>query len=76
MGEGQTFELYPHARIQRVDRVSGPPCLENHTNKGFFGNTDPDPLEYHNATKPDSMLGRNRHASKTAFRFGPMMARL
>ena len=58
-----------HARIQR--EAGGPDLLKNHKSIWFPSNTGPDPLKNHKATKPDSMLGRHRHASKTPF--GPMM---
>ena len=57
-----------------------PPPLKSNKNIGFLTNTGPDPLKNYKATKPDSMLGRHRHANETSFKWcftgGPMMARL
>ena len=56
-----------HVRIQRGDRGSGPP-LENHK-KGFFSNAGPDPLKIVKLPSQLSILGHNRHASETPFKW-------
>ena len=48
---------------------SDPPSLKNHKHKGFLSITGPDPLKNDKATKPDSMLGRHRHANETPFKY-------
>ena len=59
-------------------RGSGPP-LENHKNIGFFSNTGPDPLKIVKLPSQLSILGHNRHASETPFKWrfagGPKRAR-
>ena len=41
-----------HGRIQRWGQgVRTPPPQKNHKNIGFLGNTGPDPLKNHKATK-------------------------
>ena len=54
-----------HGWIQRGERGSGPP--EQSQNIGFLSKTGPDPLKNHKATKPDLVLGHQRHASETPF---------
>ena len=59
-------------------RGSGPP-FENHKNKRVFSNTGPDPLKIVKLPSQLSMLGHNRHASETPFKWpfagGPKRAR-
>ena len=50
--------LLHHVRIQRGDRVSGPP-LKNHQNIGFLCNTVPDPLKNHKASRPAFNVGQS-----------------
>ena len=61
--------------------TGGPDPLENHKNHDrFFSNTGPDPLKIVKLPSQLSILGNNRHASKTPFKWrfagGPKMARL
>ena len=57
------------------------PLLKNHKNIGFLGNTGPDPLTNHKATKPAFNIGsssaRQRNAILMAFRWranvGPLI---
>ena len=69
-----------HGRIQRGDRVSGPPPLTNHKKLGFLSNTGPDLLTNHKLPSQHSVLRRFRLTSETPFKWrfagGPMMARL
>ena len=61
------------------DSGSGPP-LENHKNIRFFSNTGPDPLKIVKLSSQLLILGQNRHASETPFKWrfagGPKRARL
>ena len=54
--------------------------LENHKNIVCFSNTGPDPLKIVKLPSQFSILGHNRHASETPFKWrfagGPKMARL
>ena len=56
-----------------------PPPPENHKNIGFIGNTDPDPVKIHKATKPAFNVGNHWPAGHTTFKWpfagGPIMAR-
>ena len=45
------------------------PPLENHKNIGFFSNTGPDPLKFVTLPSQLSILGHNRHGSKTPFKW-------
>ena len=63
-----------HGRIQRGDRVSGPPPLTNHKKLGFLSNTGPDLLKNHKLPSQHSVLGH--YPFKWRFAGGPMMARL
>ena len=66
-GVNISLSLHIHVQIKREEgRGSSPP--EKSQNYRVFSNTDPDPLKYHNATKPDSMLVHHRHASETPFK--------
>ena len=67
-----------HVRIQRETGGPDPP-LENHKIIGLFSNTGPDPLKIVKLPSQLSILGHNRHASETPFKWrfagGPKMAR-
>ena len=56
-----------------------PPPLENHKDIGFYSNTGQDPLKITKLPSQHSMLGHDRHASETPFKWRfagePMMAR-
>ena len=53
--------------------------LENHKNIVFFSNTCPDPLKIVKLPSQFTILGHNRHASETSFKWrfagGPKRAR-
>ena len=55
------------------------PLQENYKNIGFLSNTGPDPLKITKLPIQHSMLGHNRPASETPFKWcfagGPLMAR-
>ena len=62
-----------HGRIQRGEPGVRPAPLKNHKNIGFLGNTGPDPMENHKASKPALYVGppsaRQRNAILMAFRW-------
>ena len=57
-----------HVRIQRGNRGSEPP-LENHKNIVFLAIQVPIPLKIVKLPSQLSILGHNRHASETPFKW-------
>ena len=61
-------------------RTGGPDPPEITRNIGFLNNTGPDPLKITKLPSKRSLLGHDRHASETPFKWhfagGSMMARL
>ena len=69
-----------HMRIQRGTGCPDPPPPGKLQKCSFFSNTGPDPLQIVKLPSRQSILGHNRHASETTFKWsfagGPMMAHL